>query len=100
MNSINLAQSWKNDGVLELWYYKFGHLNVKNVHTLQNVLSEMNLGQIVNPTSLPSCEACMEGKQHTTSLLNHRGRQTIKSFEIIHLDVCNPMRDAVLWRMV
>ena len=68
---------------------------MKSVHTLQNVLSGMNLGQIVYPASSLSCEACVEGKQHKTTFLNHRGRQTIKYFEIVHLDVCSPMRDVI-----
>lgn len=40
----NLVQSPTGDGTLELWHRCLGHLNIKGVHTLQNMLNGINLG--------------------------------------------------------
>jgi hypothetical protein len=51
MHVANLAQTSTIDGALELWHRRLGHLNIKGVHALQNMMSGMNLGNIPCPTS-------------------------------------------------
>ena len=71
--ATNLVQSPTGDGALELWHRCLGHLNVKGVHTLQNMVSGMNLGKFSCPTSSLFCEACIEGKQHRVAFSNEGG---------------------------
>ena len=89
VKSANLLQSPMGNDVLELWYCYLGHLNVKNVHTLQNMVSNMNLGIFSCPTSLFLCETC---KQYRVAFSNKGGRQATKPLEIVHFDVFGPMR--------
>jgi hypothetical protein len=46
MHVANLAQTSTIDGALELWHRRLGHLNIKGVHVLQNMVSGMNLGNM------------------------------------------------------
>jgi hypothetical protein len=62
MHVANVAQTSTIDGALELWHRRLGHLNVKGVHALQNMVSGMNLGNMPCPTSSFVCEGCIEGK--------------------------------------
>ncbi len=62
MHVANLAQTSTIDGALELSHRRLGHLNIKGVHALQNMVSGMNLGNMPCPTSSFVCEGCIEGK--------------------------------------
>ena len=64
MEVTNLVQSPMEDDALELWHHNLGHLNLKSVHSLQNMMSGINLGKFSCPTSSLFCEACIEGTQH------------------------------------
>lgn len=68
------------------------HLNMKDVYTLQYIVSDMNLSKFSCPTSSLFCEACIEDKQHRVAFLNERGWCATKSSEIVHFDVCGPMK--------
>ena len=41
----NLVQFLMGDGVFGVWHRCLSHLNMKDVHTLQNMVSAMNLGK-------------------------------------------------------
>lgn len=47
------------DSALELWHCRLGLLNMKSVHSLQSMVSDMNLGKILRPTSLLVCECAL-----------------------------------------
>ena len=47
----NLVQSPTKDGVLKLWHHRLSHLNVKDVHTLQNMVSAWTLADFLAPHS-------------------------------------------------
>ena len=87
-----MVQFPTGDGVFKLWHRRLDHLNVKDVHTLQNMISGINLGKFSCPTSSLLCEVCIEGNQHRATLLNEGGRRVTKPLEIIHSDVCGPIR--------
>ena len=86
----NLAQASTNQAALELWHRRLGHLNVASVHALQNLVSGMNLGP--RPSSSLICEGCIEGKQHRATFPSNGGTRATKPLEIVHSDVCGPMR--------
>ena len=43
--AANLVQSPTEDDTLVLWHRLLGHLNIKGVHTLQNMISGTNFGK-------------------------------------------------------
>jgi hypothetical protein len=90
--AANLMQFPTGDDALEFWYYHLGHLNVKSVNTLQNVVSGMKFDKCFCSISLLLCEACIKGKQHRVAFPNKGGRRATEPLEIIHSDVCGPMR--------
>jgi len=92
MHVANVAQTSTIDGALELWHRCLGHLNLKGVHALQNIVSGMNLGNMPCPTSSFVCEGCIEGKQHGKPFPSDGGMHATKPLEIVHSDVCDPMR--------
>ncbi len=92
VDAANLVQSPTGDGGLELWHRRLGHLNEKGVRTLQTMVSGMNLGKISCPTYSLVCEACIQGKQHRAPFPKEGGRRATKPLEIVHSDVCGPMR--------
>jgi hypothetical protein len=54
------------------------------------MVSGMNLGK--EQTSLPFCEGCVEGKQHRAPFPKDGATRATKPLEIVHSDVCGPMR--------
>lgn len=67
VDATNLVQCPTEDDTLEPWYRRLGHLNVKDIHRLQNMMSDTNVGKF---TSSLLYEARVEGKQHITVFLN------------------------------
>jgi hypothetical protein len=96
MHVANVAQTSTIDGALELWHRRLGHLNVKGVHALQNMVSGMNLGNMPCPTSSFVCEGCIEGKQHRKPFPSDGGMRATKPLKIVHSDVWGPTRTTSL----
>jgi hypothetical protein len=96
MHVANLAQISTIDGALELWHRRLGHLNIKGVHALQNMVSGMNLGNMACAISSFVYEGCIEGKQHCKPLPSDGGMRATKPLEIMDSDVCGPMRTTSL----
>ena len=71
--ATNLVQSPTKNDMLELWHRRLGHLNVKGIHILQNMVSGMNFGKFFYPTFLLFCEACIEDKQHRVAFPSKGG---------------------------
>ncbi len=94
MHVANLAQTSTIDDALELWHRRLGHLNIKGVHALQNMVSGMNLGNMPCPTFSFVCGGCIEGKQHCKPFPSDGGMPATKPLEIMHSDV--PMRTTSL----
>lgn len=78
--------------LLELWHYRLGHLNVKDVHTLQNIVIGLNLGQKKCPMSSLLDEVYIKNKQYRVAFPNKGGRWATKPLKIVHSDVCDPIR--------
>lgn len=75
-NMANLVQFPMGDGTLEFWHHRLGHLKMKGVRMLQNMVSGMNLGKISCHSSSLLCESCIEGKQYKVAfLIEVRGKR-------------------------
>ncbi|XP_056695777.1 uncharacterized protein [Spinacia oleracea] len=74
-----------------LWHKRFGHASF----SLMNKLNSKNL-----VTGLPNtkfakvsvCDACIKGKQVRTSFKSKGMISTTRPLELIHMDLCGPMR--------
>lgn len=89
-DAANIAQSSTKNGAMELWHRRLGHLNVRSVRFLQSMVSGMTLGN--NESSMPFCEGCVQGRQHREPFPKDGGMRASKPLEIVHSDVCGPMR--------
>jgi transposase InsO family protein len=91
MDAANLVQYNGGDGGLQLWHRRLGHLNEKGVRALRSMVTGIDLTKVSCHSPLV-CEACIEGKQHRLSFPTERARRATKPLEIVHSDVCGPMR--------
>ena len=74
----------------ELWHQRYGHLYVKGLQLLQS--KDMVSGL---PTIKPlekTCEGCMVGKQAKQSFPTGKSKRAEAVLELIHADLCGPMR--------
>lgn len=74
----------------ELWHRRMGHLNVRDLaHGVRNGnLKGIDLGV---PKNELDCEICIRGKMTRTPFPTTSARNS-KLLEIVHTDVCGPMR--------
>jgi hypothetical protein len=75
---------------LQEWHERFGHLNEKD---LKNIIrkQEVDVIDIKADEALPVCETCVKGKQ-TRKPFTRSVSQTTELLELVHTDVCGPMR--------
>jgi len=85
--AANFVQSLVREGAFELWHCLLGHLNVKGVHILQNIVIGMIIGKHFCPIFSLFCETCIEGKQHRVVLPNEGGRRATKPLKIVYFYV-------------
>ena len=69
------------------WHLRLGHINPNRIHVLvrSGILNSLAFEPI------PMCESCLEGKMPKRPFKAKRYRAT-KSLELVHTDVCSPMR--------
>lgn len=89
VDTVNLIQLSKKDGVLELWHWSRGHFNLKSVRALQSMVNDMNLESFISIVFSLVCEVCIEGKSHKIIFTNNG------PLEIVHLGMCSPMKTSV-----
>jgi hypothetical protein len=75
---------------LQEWHERFGHLNEKD---LKNIIRKQKVDgiDIKADEALPVCETCVKGKQ-TRKPFTRSVSQTTELLELVHTDVCGPMR--------
>jgi len=75
---------------VEKWHQKLSHLNWQSMLLMlrSNAVAGLNFRR---NESLPACETCASGKM-TSILFPERGKRTSAPLEIVHADVCGPMR--------
>ena len=66
---------------------RLGHINPNRIHDL--VKSGILNSRAFEP--IPMCESCLEGKM-TKRPFKAKGYRTTKSLELVHTNVCGPMR--------
>ena len=75
------------------WHCKMGHLNERDLKMMakENLFNGLNINQ---KDKLKTCEICCSEKQIRESFPKSYGNRTKDVLEIVHSDVCGPMRIA------
>jgi hypothetical protein len=75
---------------LQEWHERFGHLNEKD---LKNIIRKQKVDgiDIKADEALPVCETYVKGKQ-TRKPFTRSVSQSTELLELVHTDVCEPMR--------
>jgi hypothetical protein len=72
-----------------LWHERLGHLNMASLKELDAMVDGMNLKEV----SLHRiCEGCVKCKHQRTSFPKDRATRASQLLEIVHTNVCGPMR--------
>lgn len=79
----------KDGSKIQDWHYKLGHLNQKS---LQEVLKKTKILNFNEKSKLEPCEWCIVGKHVQTKFPSSTKVRTNQPLQIIHTDVCGPMR--------
>ncbi|KAK4269964.1 hypothetical protein QN277_023055 [Acacia crassicarpa] len=77
-----------------LWHLRFGHLNFGSLELLYKKEMVKGLPSISQPDQL--CEGCLLGKQCRKSFPKEASSRTNKPLELIHTDVCGPLKPSSL----
>ncbi len=72
-----------------LWHEKLGHLNMTSLKELDAMVKGMNLKKMLLHHV---CDECIKGKHQRTSFPKDRATRVSQLLEIVHTDVCEPMR--------
>ena len=76
---------------LEKWHNRYGHLNEKDLKKL--ISKDMVKGVSLDSfAKMPFCEICVLGKQSATPFPQVSLTKSDKLLELVHSDVCGPMR--------
>ena len=83
----HLAKKRKVSNETYFWHLRLGHINPNRIHVLvkSGILNSLAFEPI------PMCESCLEGKMPKRPF-KAKGYHATKSLELVHTDVCNPMR--------
>jgi hypothetical protein len=73
-----------------LWHKRLGHINFENLIQLNKKEAIRDL-PVIKDLSSSVCKQCQHGKQ-TRVKFKTKEHSTIKPLEIVHADVCGPMR--------
>ena len=75
----------------ELWHRRLGHANLHLINKLQR--KELVRGLPRTRAEIDDiCEACVKGKQTRTSFKSKQDITSTRPLELIHMDLCGPMR--------
>lgn len=73
----------------EIWHRRFGHLNYKDLRTMQEgAVDGLNVDEKHVDSNI--CEVCLEGKQSRLPF-NNKGHRASGLLELVHADICGPM---------
>ncbi len=86
-DTTHIANSLEEGAML--WHERFGHLNMASFKELDAMVDGMNLKEV----SLHRiCEGCIKGRHQRTSFRKDGATKASQLLEIVHTDVCEPMR--------
>ena len=80
----------------EIWHNRYGHLNHKSLRSLQNNDLVRGISFKTDEGSKAPCKACLMGKQNRNSFPKEEAIRATELLEIIHSDVCGPMKNKSL----
>lgn len=75
-----------------LWHYRMGHLNAYDMKKMIDSQMVNGLKQVNVDIESKFCESCIFGKQTRTSFPKNKNARSTRILELIHSDVCGPMR--------
>ena len=88
-----MAQYEENDA--ELWHRRLGHLNLKNIRTLESLGLVRGLPSQLEDTP-DICETCIKSKHVKSSFDKKKEISTKRPLELLHMDLFGPNRVASL----
>lgn len=77
-----------------LWHKRFGHANFTSLKQLNKLELVENMPDICDNGCI--CNICQLGKQTRLPFPKNQSRRSTKKLELIHSDVCGPMRTPTL----
>jgi len=86
-DTTHIANSLEEGAML--WHERLGHLNMANLKELDAMVDGMNLKEV---PFHHICEACIKSKRQRTSFPKDGATRASQLLEIVHTDVCGPMR--------
>jgi len=78
--------------MLEVWFRRLDHINVKRNKILSKMVSGMDLGKLLYNVSSFACEGCNEGKLVRQLFFGDGVCHILKILEIMHSNMCGPMK--------
>ena len=76
--------------ILELWHKSYGHLNLKDLISLQR--KEMVQGLPIFKDEQITCDGCALGKQHINEFPIRTNVKERSILELVYSNVCGPMK--------
>ena len=73
-----------------LWHIRYGNINERGINLLHN--KKMVKGFPLIDCVDQVCESCILGKQHRDSFPTRKSWKANKQLELIHIDICGPMK--------
>lgn len=89
VQQANAATQGKRSDV-EIWHERFGHLNVKDLLHMSKIGAASGL-KINDSLDMSNCKICITQKL-TSSPFSSRAHKSPQPLEIVHSDLCGPMR--------
>jgi hypothetical protein len=74
-----------------LWHKRMGHMNFDNLVKINKNEVVKEMLEILKLENTLSCEYCLQGKQTRTKFKSKEYSMT-KPLEIVHIDLCGPIR--------
>ena len=74
----------------KLWHKRLGHINNRDLVHLVNTKRVRDISRLSGERK-PICDECMKGKQNKSSHKKVKEIRTIRSLELLHIDLMGPM---------
>ena len=103
MNSKSFSLSWNKDecsayqctlNQAELWHKRMGHFHYSALDYMQK--NDLVQGMTFNGGGASVCGVCQLGKQARLPFPVNKAWRAVEKLQLIHIDVCGPMRTASL----
>jgi len=89
-NNIAMSVSHAKSEIDE-WHYKLGHLNERDLKNMAKTGAVHEL-KFKSDQTMTKCEVCIQEKETRNAFPRSEGGRTKELLEIVHSDVCGPMR--------